>query len=268
MKQPVRIISDLHLGHRVSRIEKVSSLRPLLAGAGTVVFNGDSWQELSKSLRAMSALMLEELHELCRQEGCETIFLPGNHDPGWGGDGFLELAEGKIIVTHGDSLLRSGAPWKREVLLAPEQVEALWQASPGADTDPVQRHELARQISRALPVQKPPRGRHLFQRAWDAVHPPQRGIEMLKAWWTQAALGRRFCDRYFPMAEILIIGHFHKAGTWQIGNLRVMNTGSFVSPGRAYWVEICDRFITFGQVEESEDRFSKGNVLGVWQLGN
>ena len=51
MNEPVRILSDLHLGHRVSRIERTSALRPLIAGAGTVIFNGDTWQELAEPFR-------------------------------------------------------------------------------------------------------------------------------------------------------------------------------------------------------------------------
>ena len=42
MNEPVRVLSDLHLGHKVSRIDHVSALRPLIAGAGTVIFNGDT----------------------------------------------------------------------------------------------------------------------------------------------------------------------------------------------------------------------------------
>jgi hypothetical protein len=42
MSSPIRILSDLHLGHRVSRIASAESLRPLIAGAGTVIFNGDT----------------------------------------------------------------------------------------------------------------------------------------------------------------------------------------------------------------------------------
>ena len=50
LPQPVRILSDLHLGHQVSRIARVSALRPLVAGAGTVIFNGDTWQELTAAV--------------------------------------------------------------------------------------------------------------------------------------------------------------------------------------------------------------------------
>lgn len=47
MKLPVRIFSDLHPGHQASRIFDMEKLRPLFRGAGTVLFNGDTWEELS-----------------------------------------------------------------------------------------------------------------------------------------------------------------------------------------------------------------------------
>lgn len=266
MKYPVRIISDLHLGHRVSRITQVESVRPLLAGAGTIVFNGDTWQELSRDLKEHAAEMLEELRSLCREEGCDTVFLPGNHDPGWPGDGFLKLAQGKVVITHGDTLIRSGAPWKREILLDPGQVEALWAVHPTAEVDAVSRHQLAREISIALPVMKHPQGRTLVQRAWDAIHPPQRALEMVKAWWGQSELGLAYRDRYFPEAEFLIIGHFHWGGTWKTGNLRVINTGSFLNPGRAYWLEIDRDRLTFGVVDEKRNGCTKGAAVGSWTL--
>ena len=110
MKEPVRILSDLHLGHRVARIERVESLRELISGAGTVVFNGDTWQELAGPFRERSRVMLGELRELCADLGVEAVFLPGNHDPGWEGAGWVELEGGKIVVTHGDALMRAGSP--------------------------------------------------------------------------------------------------------------------------------------------------------------
>jgi hypothetical protein len=47
MKLPVRVISDLNPGHQASRIFDVEKLRPLFRGAGTVLFNGDTWEGLS-----------------------------------------------------------------------------------------------------------------------------------------------------------------------------------------------------------------------------
>lgn len=150
MKEPVRVLSDLHLGHRISRISEVEALRPLVAGAGTVVFNGDTWQELADSLRERSAVMLEDLRGMCEEEGVEAVFLPGNHDPGWDGDGWVELAGGRVVVTHGDSLYFDGSPWKREVMRGRERVLELWRKRPEAERDPRERMKLAREISLEL----------------------------------------------------------------------------------------------------------------------
>jgi predicted phosphodiesterase len=260
----VRILSDLHLGHRVSRIERVETLRPLLEGAGTVIFNGDTWQELARDLKVRSRGMLEELQALCREVGCDAEFLRGNHDPGWPGQGFVELEGGKVVVTHGDGLLHDGSPWKREILKAGERIDAIWAAHPQAETNVEERLQVAREIAEVLPSLTYASGRKIWQRAWDAVMPPQRGIEMVKAWWTQECAGEQFCQRYFPKAEFLLIGHFHWGGSWQKGNLRVINTGSFLNPGRAYWVEISEGWLSHGLVDEKGAVCRKGRVLGRW----
>ncbi|MEI7953823.1 MAG: metallophosphoesterase [Verrucomicrobiota bacterium] len=266
LKQPVRILSDLHLAHQVSRIARVSDLRPLVAGAGTVIFNGDTWQELTIAVTKRSAEMLEELRHLCAEEGCATVFLPGNHDPSWPGPGWVELAGGRIIVTHGDALMPDGSPWKREVLANRQRVLDLWSNYPLATTDAVQRLCLARAIARALPTQEKPFGRRLWQQVRDAVYPPQRALRILQAWWTQAAAGADFCKCYFPQAEVLVVGHFHRHGCWRKAGRLIINTGSFMHPGRALWVEWNDGWLRRGMIDEAPDGCRLGKVLNAWLL--
>jgi UDP-2,3-diacylglucosamine pyrophosphatase LpxH len=250
MRLPLRIFSDLHLGHKASRIEDVQSLRPLFRGAGTVLFNGDTWEELSTQWRGRAGEMLELLRDILDQEGCDTIFLPGNHDPGWEGDGFMELAEGRIVITHGDTLLRDGAPWKREMLAGRDLVSSLWAEIPEAETNPIARHELARRIAKRLPNLSHPDGRSLFSRALDAACPPQRALAMIRAWMTQGSLGAAFCERYFPAAEVLVTGHFHCRGVRRCRGRTVINTGSFVVPGPAGWVEWDGESLSSGPIRE------------------
>ena len=38
----VRVLSDLHFGHSACVIDQAEQLRPLLEGAHTIVFNGDT----------------------------------------------------------------------------------------------------------------------------------------------------------------------------------------------------------------------------------
>jgi predicted phosphodiesterase len=266
MKGPVRIFSDLHLGHRLSRIRKVSALRPLIAGAGTVIFNGDTWQELVSPLHEGADGMLAGLRALCADEAAEAVFLPGNHDPGWAGCGWQELAGGRIVVTHGDALFRASSPWKREILTARDRVNEIWAAHPAAGGDPEQRLAVAREIARTLCSVEHPRGRGWVHRAWDAATPPHRALWMLHAWASQASAGARFAQTYFPAAEFLIIGHFHHRGSWRRMNRVIINTGSFVAPGRAGWVEWHDGRLSHGLIDESPDACRIGRQLAAWDL--
>jgi len=265
MIEPIRILSDLHLGHKISRIADVNALRPLIAGAGTIIFNGDTWQELARPFRTRSSAMLEELKSLCAAEGAHPVFLPGNHDPSWPGPGWVELADGKIVVTHGDALLAAGSPWKREILVNGQRIEELWQNHPQAGHDVMQRLQLAREIARDLCSVEYPTGRRFLHRAWDAVIPPSRAVKMIEAWLTQDREGAKFCDTYFPKAEMLIIGHFHWQGSWQTSGRRVINTGSFTSPGRAHWVEWHDGWLSRGVIDESPQICRKGKISDVWR---
>ncbi len=266
MNEPVRILSDLHLGHKICRIDQVSALRPLIAGAGTVIFNGDTWQELATPFLERSTVMLEELKSLCREEGAEAVFLPGNHDPGWSGPGWVELAGGRIVVTHGDALLRGSSPWKREILTCGQRVTELWDKFPGAAGDAADRHSVAREIARELCSVEYPSGRSFIQRAWDAVLPPRRAVTMIESWLTQGSAGAKFCADYFPKAEILLIGHFHWDGSWLRDGRRVINLGSFTSPGRAHWAEWNDGWLSWGGIDEAPDECTKGKTLDVWLL--
>ena len=237
MRLPVRIFSDLHLGHKASRITEVESLRPLFKGAGTVVFNGDTWEELAAPWRENSAAMLADLRRICEEEGSDAVFLRGNHDPGWEGPAWIALAGGRIVITHGDALLRESSPWKREILTSAELVEEIWKSFPGAETDVEKRFAVAREIALRLRSVRHPAGRSMFSRFTDAVSPPQRALRMLDAWAHLCKYGDEFCETYFPQAEILVTGHFHRTALRSMGRRTIVNTGSFVTPARSLCAE-------------------------------
>ncbi len=266
MKEPVSILCDLHLGHRVSRIVSVKSLRPLIAGAGTVIFNGDTWQELAGGFREKSAAMLEELRVICAEEGAEPVFLSGNHDPGWPGTGWVELAGGRILVTHGDALFAEGSPWSREALVRGDLIRELWEKHRAAAGDPAGRIVLAREMALALRAAGYPQGKKLRQRVMDAIRPPRRAWEMLRVWALQADAAAAFAERYFPRAEAIIIGHFHHTGIWRRGGRLIVNGGAFLNPCAAWWLEYRDGWLSCGRIDESVEPFRRGEVFGVWRF--
>lgn len=265
----VRILSDLHLGHKVSRIGNVRSLQPLLEDVDCVIFNGDTWQELARRFRPRAEEQLELLKQMCSETGTSPVFLSGNHDPGWQGAGWLSLASGNVVVTHGDSLLPSGSPWKREIMANPQRVRAIWNSHPNARFDPSERIRLARAIASELRTTEHPVGRSFFMRAWDAVLPPGRALHMIDAWLRQAAEGSRFCERFFPDAHFLVIGHFHRAGCWRSNGRVIINTGSFMSPGRACCVDWQPDagLLTWADVDErASSAFRVGRKNQIWRI--
>jgi predicted phosphodiesterase len=266
MREPVRILSDLHLGHSVSRIDRVELLRPLIAGAGTVIFNGDTWQELSEPWRDKAARMLRELQTICEEEKAESVFLTGNHDPGWQGPGWLALAEGRIIVTHGDCLFAAGSPWKREVFCARKTISRWWRERPEAATDIDARIRLARDLAREYKSLEHPSGRNILARAWDASMPPQRALHMLASWWLRPKAAVQFLRTFFPKAEVLVFGHFHLHHRWESDGRLIIDTGSYLNPGKAHWVEWHNGWLRRGSVIESTDAFRMGEAIDVWRL--
>ena len=266
MRLPVRILSDLHLGHRASRISDVESLRPLLEGMGTVVFNGDTWEELAEPWREKSSEMLASLKRIIAEEGCDAIFLRGNHDPGFEGPAWLTLAEGRIAITHGDGLLYDSSPWKREILAGADKIEKIWSRHPDAVEELESRLEVAREIATELPSLHHSDGRSLLSRALDAALPPRRALAILSAWIQQGHLGASFCETYLPKAEFLIIGHFHCAGVREVRDKTIINTGSFVVPGPASWVSWDGEFLTKGTVIKSNGTFIPGKISKIWNL--
>jgi predicted phosphodiesterase len=264
MKHPVLILSDLHLGHKASVLDDVATLEPLLRGAGTLVLNGDTWQELAHEFYDDALRLWRELQALCQRLEIDIISLPGNHDPGNRDRDFLALAEGKIIIMHGDTVFPEVAPWSRTAMQKEHELRVLIDAHPQERVE--QRFALAREVSRLLAPKTYPRKKNLLSRVWDAITPPGRAWRMLHSWATMAGETRRFATRYFPACEIMICGHFHRGGVWECDGLLVINTGSFMPPGGAYWCEWHEGYLRMGQIQQTSGQWHRGKILGVWKV--
>ena len=212
--------------------------------------------------------MLEDLKALVAELGAEAVFLSGNHDPGWPGKGWVELADGRVVVTHGDAVMWAGSPWSREALERMEKIRALWDEHRGAGDDASARLALAREMAVALRAKSVAPGRSFWRRVLDAVNPPRRAWEIARVWWGQAGAAERFAERYFPRAEVLVIGHFHRPGLWRRGGRVLINTGAHVAPLGARWVEWRAGELRVGEVVRREDgSFARREGKVVWRQG-
>jgi len=238
LREPVRVVSDLHLGHRATRVEEVGQLVPLLDGVGTLVCAGDTWEEIAGEFAGRGAAMLEELRGLAAERGVRLVLLPGNHDPGAPGPGFVELAGGAVFVTHGHMLFRDGAPWSRMLPERRTEVERVWREAGGEAESLDGRLRVANDVARVLVAPDDLKGRSAISRIWDAAVPPARAWRMLQAWRRFPGEAARMAACFRPEARVVVVGHFHRAGVWRRGGRRVVNTGSFMPPGAAWCVDV------------------------------
>jgi len=266
MRGPVRILSDLHLGHRGSRVESAEQLAPLLEGVGTLVSNGDTWEQLAIRFRERGRQLLDDWRGMMAERGVEFLALPGNHDPGSGEGGYLELQDGAVFVSHGDGVFAESAPWHRMVPKRRGEIAEAFRRA-GKDVDDLDgRLRLAGEVARLLVTEKMRGSRAFLARCWDAAVPPDRAVRMILAWATFPDEAAAFLERYRPRARVFICGHFHRTGVWQRRDRLIVNTGSFRPPGQAWHVDLDGEWMSVGKIVEDGDRFRPGERVGLWRI--
>ncbi len=237
----VRVVSDLHLGHERCEAPAVQQLAPLLKGIGILVVAGDlsetrccEWQKQGLSLR-------DELRTLCRERGVELICLAGNHDPD-AGPLLLKLWQGRAVVMHGHALYKEGSPWGWEYLRNRRAAQELIASFPGCDTSLEERLELS---SRMCQLHPPIMRREGIRNRWlrgmlHCFFPPERPWRIIWGWLTCGRRCEAFAQRFFPEAETLVLGHFHRSGRWQFGHRTIVNTGAWFRHATPWLADLQD----------------------------
>ena len=88
---------------------------------------------------------------------------------------------------------------------------------------------------------------------------------MLRVWALQADAAADFAERYFPKAEIVVKGHFHRSGIWNRRGKLIVNLGAFMNPCPACWADYDGKQFRCGKITEAAD-YRMGEVAGVWRL--
>ena len=241
-EEPIRILSDLHLGHPGSKVTDIAQIRPLLEGAKTVIFNGDTYELRKQSLLAITDKFRADLEALIDELGIRAVFLTGNHDPEFSDTHYLDLAGGKIFITHGDLLYDDVSPWSKLIDSLHEQRTIVRETYPENYLDDLDlRLKASKQIAARTNIRKAKgkpglsgRINALLAELW----PPKRPLRILKTWATAHHLAHDLRDQFRPDADIIIIGHTHRAVVHERSGKRVINTGAYLPVSGTYVVEI------------------------------
>jgi predicted phosphodiesterase len=268
--EPLLILSDLHLGHKASKITNPEQLSPLLNIAKTTIFNGDTAEMRNTTDRPVGRKLAADLARVCHHCGTKSIFINGNHDPTISELNHLDLAGGRILVTHGDILFLGVAPWSRE---AKRYLSAHLEILNGLPKDALKDFEqlllATKRASLQLQMLEKPASTgkmniiHLIARqAW----PPYRPLLILRAWIQMPSLARKLAESYRPEADFLIVGHTHFPGVWKNQSRGVINTGTFIQHFQSKAVLIENRGLEICRIKEVKKQFVLGKVEHRYRL--
>lgn len=236
-----RFISDIHFGHAKALVREPEKLAFLLEGCTHLVVCGDLSETRESPYRAEGLEKRARFLQMCRDEGVQPILLAGNHDPDEE-TALLKLQGGRICALHGHALFKEVAPWGWEYLKNKQASRELIAAFPEADTDLRKRLELARAMSVLVPpidtrsrVYRNRLARFLAHSAW----PPERPMQILLAWLTMMWRMRRFTNRFFPEAQVVIFGHLHRrAVAGKVGGRLYVNLGACFHHAECYAADV------------------------------
>jgi predicted phosphodiesterase len=267
---PVLILSDLHLGHRASRIDDVSRLEPLIRPFRTAIFNGDTAELWHASDRPLGRKLTADLARFCHHVGCKAIFINGNHDPDISEVNHLDLHGGALLVTHGDILFLGVAPWSKEAnryLSAHRRILK----DLGEDALGSFEHQLLATKRASLELQmwespvnraSLPGLRLLAFQVW----PPTRPFKIVHAWWQTPSLAADLMKLFRPQAQVMLIGHTHYPGVWRRSGRIIVNTGSFLNYMSAQAAIIEGELLQVRWVNQRNGKFTLGKVKEAFKI--
>ncbi len=224
----VRVVSDLHLAHERCEAPPVEQLSSLLEGVDVLVVAGDLAEMREAQWRERGIALRDEMQQLCRERGVTLICLAGNHDPDAGAL-LLSLWGGRVVIMHGHALYKQGSPWGWEYLRNKKLFHECIAHYPQADSSLEERLELSYQVSRLTPPILRREGiKNRYLRGFlHCFFPPQRPLSIVWCWLTSGWRTEAFARRFFPQAELVVLGHFHRSGRWSFGTRTIVNTGAW-----------------------------------------
>ncbi len=259
------ILSDLHLG-RPDGAASAASFASIAQACDRLIINGDCAELHHERYRALAALELERLRDVCLVRGTKLELLSGNHDPLLG-PRILTLANERVLVTHGDAFHPALAPWSRAAkVMRAAFLEAFER----------ERLRLGDREARFVAAQAAAEAEWKFEGA-GASHStilrlmlrPLAVLRMLHYWSRFNALASDFADEYLPHAQIVVVGHSHRAGVSMVRGRTIVNTGAYSFPGVPHALVLDGEQCSLHRLRLVRFRYTLAEVPSArWQLAS
>jgi predicted phosphodiesterase len=265
-----RIFSDIHFGDPASKVHRLAQLRPLVEGVDALVLNGDTLDTRPGRRPEHTAACRAELAAFTRSCGATVTLLTGNHDPDVSTQHTLDLADGRVFVTHGDILFDNIVPWGRD---APEIARRI--AVEFSSLTPNEREALAtrfavwRRVASQIPQrhQAEPRSlKYLLGFIADTVWPPLRILRVLESWRVEPIRAAALVRRHRPSAKFILLGHTHRPAIRVNDGIIAINTGTFCPPFEAHAVDVTPDRLVVRQIERRSGEFHPAGIVAQFPL--
>ncbi len=264
--ETIRILSDLHFGDHASRIKCLAQISPLFDSVAHLVLNGDTLDTRPGPLPRHTAECRAIVADFFPRSVPQTSFLTGNHDPDLSPLHHLDLANGKVFVTHGDIFHDDIVPWSNDAALIRQRLTVERRAyTADVPSDLAQHFALVRRVAASIPQQHQSERNRLKYTARflaDTVWPPSRIARIIETWRNTPALAAGFLRQHRPRARFIISGHTHRRGIWpQPDGVTVINTGAFCPPGGSYAVDVSPDKLVIREVVRRAGEFRLGPIV-------
>jgi predicted phosphodiesterase len=270
VEDPIRIISDLHLGHSASLAREISQVEPLFQDVRSVIFNGDTIEMRSERSRDRAATILREVQAFCAAQSATTCFINGNHDPIISTVNHVELGAGSLLVTHGDVLYHEATPsWTRGGMRRGARPRLLHNLDRAERATLEQILSTNKRGARALTTAEfniPNGAWGQFTTFMRQTWPPRRLVRLVSSWKDNPVHAVDLIRLYRPTARCVIVGHTHFPGVWQQRGCHVINTGSYLPVLGRLAVDFCDGIITVRKVVLRRRQFHLGRQVARFRL--
>lgn len=269
LKEPIRILSDLHFGHPASLVASPADLAPLFEGIPTVVFNGDTVEYRFRKDQERAARHLDEIKKACKEIGTTPVFVNGNHDPRISPFNHLDLADGAVLVTHGDMLFHDISPWSTEAgVLGPAHRKALEELGEDAYNDFEKRLHANKRASISLELTEstlPHGSLARFVTYMRASWPPWRPLQIIRFWMAVPEKAVALARVFRPRARLIITGHSHYCGVWRRGPRVIINTGSFLPVSGRTLVDLDAGRLVVRKIIRRRRKFEAGKTIAEFK---
>lgn len=218
------VISDIHAENRMDWRGILADKRKYWKGADMVIFNGDSINWTSDHNSDETRQIVEYINNLCAEDGAEAFIIAGNADYLISDNHYFYHEESATLILHGEVIMPEISPWRLEY-------KHLFHRFNDFMNKHNSENELDRQFNAVRYAMRiyeyDDHYMNSFLRKIPWVTSPAAWIRLIRTWNRFPEAAVVFAKKYFPNVRRVVVGHFHRNGSWYIDGVEVICTGAF-----------------------------------------